>query len=89
MVAVPVWPGFTCSVAEPDCASWKLWFVAETVRVIGVDSVTPPPVADTVTGTAPVCMEAAVAMVSVTGFRVAVDGVKMHVVPSTVPVEQL
>ena len=88
MVAVPVWPGFTCSVAEPDCASWKLWLVAETLRGTVVLPVTPPPVADTVTVIGPVFMEAAVAMVSVTGLRVAVDGAKMHVVPTTVPVEQ-
>ncbi len=89
MVAVPVCPGFTCSDAEPDCANVKLWSVAETVRVTVVVSVTPPPVADTVIGTAPVCMEAVVAMVSVTGLRVAVDGVKAHMVPATAPAEQL
>lgn len=87
MVAVPVCPGFTCSDAEPDCASVKVWSVAETVRVTVVVPVTPPPVADTVIGTAPVCMDAAVKQVIVTGLRVAVEGVKVHVAPVIAPVE--
>ena len=59
------------------------------MRVTVVVSVTPPPVADTSTGIAPVCMEAVVAMVRATGLRVGVLGLKMHVVPPTVPAEQL